>query len=237
MAMVKLLHASTILIVLILVSGISGWLIPAFYDWTGADQSRPSPLMWQVPLAVSVAALLFCGLLPWTPVKGWSEGTPRGSLQFKVRSLLVLTAVVAVTIAIGLKYPIGVANACFALAVAAALWSARLHREWRLPVAALLASLFMPFVWVLGYGELNNLLSLLQTAAGLPNIFPTALIVNLLGWNLHEGGWISIVITAIQTMVGLWLIQVGTRRAIAYILFVLLSSLMSSLILNALVRA
>src|SRR5690606_2794588 len=108
----KLLRASTILITLILVSGISGWLIPAFYDWTGADQSRPSPLMWQVPLGVFVVALLFCGLLPWLPMRGWTDDVPRYSLQFQVRSLLVLTAVVAASIAVGMKYPIGVANLC-----------------------------------------------------------------------------------------------------------------------------
>jgi uncharacterized protein involved in response to NO len=53
------LHASTFLFVLILISATCGWFVPAFYDWTGADQSRPSPLMWQVPLAIAVGAFCF----------------------------------------------------------------------------------------------------------------------------------------------------------------------------------
>jgi len=237
MVPVKPLRVSTLLIGLMLIGGISGWLIPDFYDWTGADQSRPAPLMWQVPLGLSLIALLFCILLPSIPVAGWADELPRRSLQFQLQTLLIFTAVVAVAIAAGTKYPLAVANACFVLSLLAALGAALLCRQWRLPIAALLACQFMPFVWLFGYEELSNVRLMLPMAAGLPNLLPAALVGYLLGWNLHEGGWVSIVITAAQIAVGLGLIRLGTKRAVAYLLFSLLSALMSSLILNALLRA
>lgn len=237
MVPIKPLRASTLLIGLMLIGGISGWLIPDFYDWTGADQSRPTPLMWQVPLGVALVGLLVCAALPWLPVIGWSEELPRRRLQFQLPTLLLVTAAVAVAIAAGTKYPLAVANACCALAVLAALWLALRQRPRRLPIAALLGCLFMPFVWLLGHRDLTQFLPVLLMLPGLPNILPAAFVGQLLGWNLHEGGWISSVITATQIAVGLGLIRLGTKRAVAYLLFSLLSSLMSSLILNALLRA
>jgi hypothetical protein len=237
MVPIKPLRASSILIGLILVGGICGWSIPEFYDWTGADQSRPAPLMWQVPLGVSLVGLFLCVSLPWIPVTGWAEELPQRSLQFQLKTLLIVTGAVAVAIATGTQFPVAVANACVVLALLAALWLTLHQRQWRLPIVALLTCLFMPFIWLLGYEELTNIRSILPMAAGLPNLLPAAFMGYLLGWNLHEGGWVSIVITAIQITVGLGLIRLGTKRTVAFLLVSLLSSLMSSLILNALVRA
>jgi len=237
MVPIKPLRASSILIGWMLIGGLCGWLIPEFYDWTGADQSRSVPLMWQVPLGMSLVAVVFCASLPWLAVTGWAEDCPRRSLQFQLQTLLIGTAVVAVAIAVGTKYPVAVANACFVLSVFAALGAALFCRQWRLPIAALLVCLFMPFVWLFGYEELSNIRLLLPMAAGLPNLLPAALVGYLLGWNLHEGGWVSILLTATQIVVGLGLIRLGTKRTVAYLLFSLLSALMSSLILNALLRA
>ncbi len=74
MGRIKLLHAWTFLVALILISATCGWFVPAFYDWTGADQSRPSPLMWQVPLAVAIGAFLFSVALPWIPITRLGQG-------------------------------------------------------------------------------------------------------------------------------------------------------------------
>jgi hypothetical protein len=234
----KLLRASTLLLLLILLGGISGWFVPAFYDWTGADQSRPSPLMWQVPLGVAFVATLFCVSLPWMPITGWTQATLKRPTQFTLRSVLILTAAIAVLIAIGFRFPSVVAGICFVSALAAALRSAILYRETRLPIAALLACMILPYVWVLGYGELHRLFpAILWMSAGMPGFFPAALILRLVGSNLNEGSWVAFIVSAAQILLGLWLIRSGPKRTIAYIHFVMLSSLMGSLLFHALVRA
>jgi hypothetical protein len=237
MGRIKLLHAYMILIALILISATCGWLVPAFYDWTGADQSRPSPLMWQVPFAVTVVAILFSVALPWVPLTGWAKTETRPRSQFNLRSLLIFTAIVAVAIAVGMKAPMVVASIGILLAFVAAVRSAILYPERRLPIAALFACLILPFDWILGYKELDNLLpSILWMSFGMPGFFSMAMLAGLFGLPAHESGWLAILITAAQITIGLWLIRVGSKSAIAFMLFVLLSSLMGSLIFNALVR-
>jgi hypothetical protein len=238
MGRIKLLHAWTFLIALILISATCGWFVPAFYDWTGADQSRPSPRMWQVPLAVAIGAFLFFVALPWIPITGWAKAKSTVPLQFNLRSLLFLTAVAAVAIAIGMRAPMIVGSICLSLALVAAVRSAILNPEQRLPIVALLTCMILPFVWILGYRELDNLMpSVLWMSAGMPGFFSMAIVAGLFGMPPHESGWLAILITAAQIAIGLWLIRVGPKRAIAYILLVMLLSLMGSLIFNALVRA
>ena len=54
---------------LIVLSAAIGLLVHPFYDWTGADQSRPVALLWQIPLAISFALGLFCMALPWISIE------------------------------------------------------------------------------------------------------------------------------------------------------------------------
>jgi hypothetical protein len=235
---IKLLHSSTFLVALILISANCGWYVPAFYDWTGADQSRPSPLMWQVPVVVAIGAFLFSVALPWIPITNWAKAEATVKSQFKLRSVLMLMAGVAVAIAIGMRAPMIVATFCFLFALVAAVRSAILYPERRLPIAALLACMTLPFVWILGYEELDNLMpSVLWMSAGMPGIFCTVLVANVFGASPRESGWLAILITALLIASGLWLIRFGPKPAIAYTLYVMLSSLMGSLIFNALVRA
>jgi len=66
----KLLTRLPIFTLFIAISVFAGWNIPAFYEWTDSDQSRPSPLLWQVPLAVAINSFIFCLALPWLPIAG-----------------------------------------------------------------------------------------------------------------------------------------------------------------------
>ncbi len=233
-----LLHTWTFLIALTLTSAICGWFVPAFYDWTGADQSRPSPLMWQVPLAITSGALLFSITLPWIPIKGWAKVEGSGQSQFKLRSVMLLMSGVAIAIAIGKWFPAVLAIFCLTLALLATIRAAILYPERRFAIVAMFACMILPFAWVLGYRELDNLLpSIVWMSVGLPGFFLSLLINSFIGTSPHESYWLAMLITATQIGIGLWVIRIGPKLAIAYILFMMFSSLMGSLVLNALVRA
>ncbi len=77
--------------------------------------------------------------------------------------------------------------------------------------------------------------SVLWLSAGMPGIFMLT-VFSLFGANPLQSGWFAILITLAQIAIGLWLIRVGPRPAITYLLFLMLSSLMGSLIFDALVR-
>ncbi|KAA5539463.1 hypothetical protein FYK55_24325 [Roseiconus nitratireducens] len=228
--------ASSLLVALSVASAIGGWLVPAFYDWTGSDQSRPSPLMWQVPLGMVVAAMLLCLILPWIRIRGWSENVAKQPTQFNLRSVMLLTAVIA--FAIGLRYPRGVSIAAHLTVLATTLRWAVAHPTYRLAVAALLGCMFLPFIWLLGDREIDAFLPVLfSIAVGAPGILPMALTSSLFGMNPNEATWLAILFTAAEIAIGTCFIRGGAKRTIAYIVFVVLGSLMGSLILNALVRA
>ena len=94
---------------LIAMSLVVGWLIPAFYEWTDSDQSRPSPLLWQVPLIAPIAAVMFVATLPWLTVLSVEKTSQAGMpLQFRMRTLLGATIVVAVCLAGMMTFPLGV---------------------------------------------------------------------------------------------------------------------------------
>ena len=123
MGRIKLLHALTFLITLILIMQPAVGLCRRFMTGRGADQSRPSA-MWQVPLAVAIGAFLFSVALPWIPITGWAKAESTVQSQFKLRSVFILMAGVAVAIAIGMRAPMIVASFCFSLALVAAVRSA-----------------------------------------------------------------------------------------------------------------
>ncbi|GAB5407052.1 MAG: hypothetical protein Aurels2KO_52830 [Aureliella sp.] len=65
--------------------------------------------------------------------------------------------------------------------------------------------------------------------AGLPALLPGALLGRLGGSNLQDIYWLVYLLSAVELLAGLWLIKLGRRRAIAYMLFALQMSLIGSL--------
>lgn len=86
----KLKRYSTTLIfaTFIVASLLVGWFLPAFYAWTDSDQSRPSPLLWQIPLSSAIVGVVFCVALPWLPIVSANTNTERGVfLRYRPRAL------------------------------------------------------------------------------------------------------------------------------------------------------
>lgn len=217
---------------------VAGYFIPEFYDWTGADQSRPSKWMWIVPLAVSVGGIVFSISLRWLPVpKTWDDGRLI-SQQYNLRFLLIVTAIVAVASAVGSRQPAVGASLLFWIAVAFVLYRAFRCRKIRLPIAVMFAAMYLPFVWLFE-GETRSGFTpeLLWLSNGLPSLLPAALVIAPLALGRDSFEWIATLMTTLQVLIGLRWMASSPRFAIIFCLFTTIISLVSSLLLHALLRA
>lgn len=219
-------------VTLIAVSMMVGLSMPAFYEWTDSDQSRPSPLLWKVPVWSAIAVSLCCCVLPWLPIVTPQEPTrPTSNFRFGLRTLLVLTAVVAIAIPSLAKFPIVAAGIICGLAFANFIRVGVKEPNTRLPATALLACMILPYAWVVRYEELDRIQShFLWMIATWPTFFPVVYLGGIFGQPFRDSPWLAMLLTAIEVAVGTWFICLGPKRTIAYSQVVLLISAMGSLV-------
>lgn len=224
---------------LIAVSFLVGWFVPGYYDWTGSDQSRPSPLVGQTALGLIVGGIIIWAVLPWVPVTDEARGTDQSvRVRFTSRTMFLMTAAVAFVIAAVTKFPMVVSGGLCAFAFCHVVWFWSRFRQNRWQTTALLACMCLPFVWIIAYDEFENIFpAILWIAAGMPAFFPAVLIGSLFGQNSHDVMWLAVLLTGAEMTVGIWIIRLGPRHTIAYLVFVLLMSTFGSFGLNALMRA
>ena len=168
--------------ILLVASFLIGRLIPAFYDWSGADQSRPSPIVNQVAIGLLVFAVAICLALPWLPVtEDPSKCAAGGKFQIKLRTMLTVTAVIAAILAIFRTIALNVVgNGLFVLALAAAVRFWVIYHNCRWQMLSLVACMYFPFAWILQFEELSHLsIGFLWMVNGLPGLIPTLLVSRL----------------------------------------------------------
>ncbi len=87
-----------------LMAATLGWIVPEFYDWTGADQSRPAPIVNVIALAMLVSVLVLNATLLWLHYsERWPQSGNPTPIRFGTQHLLSLTAISACLIALGLR--------------------------------------------------------------------------------------------------------------------------------------
>ena len=141
--------------VLAAISLLVGLSIPAFYDWTGSDQSRPSPIVNQTAAGLLVVGILICAALPWLPLAK-DPVTVAGvkKFQFKLRTMLIVTAVIAAILAIFPKASLLLlGNGVLGLAVANAGWCWIVLRHLRWRIISLFACMYFPFAWLVRFDD------------------------------------------------------------------------------------
>jgi hypothetical protein len=243
--MEKAMHAFRMAIfsLLIAASLLVGWFIPKFYIWTDSDQSRPSPLLWQVPLGSAIVSMAFCIVLPWLPITNQksdktSNQTSKPRLQFSLRTLLLVTAIVAGAIVLLAKFPLVMSGIVTVGAFMYLISFFVSHPQHRLATSALIASMNLPFVWILGHNKLSRISpSLLAMFPGLPAFFPAFWMGTLFNQNLHDRFGLALLLTSLEMMIGIWMIRLGRKLAIAYLLLVLHVSAFGSLVFHTLIIA
>ncbi|QDV82301.1 hypothetical protein TBK1r_12280 [Stieleria magnilauensis] len=223
---------------LIAASLVVGWFIPSFYDWTGSDQSRPSPLIGQFAIGMLVSVSILSLALPWMPSPSLQHAKdPAAPMRFTIRTVLIATAIVAMLLAAVAKFPLVTSGGLYAIVWCRVVWSMMKCRQSRLPTAAILACLYLPFVWIASWNGLSGILeALLGIALGLPAFFITLFAGRLSGQYIQELTWLSMLFTAIELAIGLWVVRLGPKVTVAYCLWVLVISIFGSFVLNAMVR-
>ena len=187
MTWIKLTSRFLVFPLFIVASLVLGWLIPGFYEWTGSDQSRPSPLIWQFALGMIIGGFILCLLLPFLPAQTAAEDETREpKMRFTVKNLIVLTGVIAIIVVALMKFPLVTSCVLCGGAFLHYVWFIVLHPKLRLPAAALLSCMCLPFVWLVGYGEFSNIWKgLVWIATGLPMLLPSAYLASWFGLNFH----------------------------------------------------
>ncbi len=172
--------------------------------------------------------------LPWLPIANDSNHQTQPNWpQFTIRTLLALTAGVAIVM-IGLKkFPLAVSSSLAAVTFGYLIWFWWRNRQYRLQAASLLSCLCLPYLWIITYDELDNVNDVLMWVAGLPAILPAALISHYFGQRFSDAIWLAILMTAIELMIGMGMIRLGPRWAIAFLLLILLVSTFGSFCYHA----
>jgi len=200
-----------------------GWFMPDFYAWTDSDQSRPSPLLWNLPMWSAIASLVFCLALPWLPIAPRKlDDLQRTPMRFSVRALLLLTAGVAIAIPMLAKFPIVLSGiVCIGAFAYLAAFGAR-HPEHRMAAVTLVACMALPYSWMVGDEDIGNVLfGLMIMLVEMPAFLPTALLSIPLEQYVFDMQWLAVSLNALEIIIGIWIIRLGPKRTIAYLLLVI----------------
>lgn len=225
---------------IICAASVIGFFVPAYYDWTGADQSRPS--LW-IPIAMGAffgLAILCSTFLAWTHLRG--ENHRVVALKRPWDGLCIAAIALAVSIALSFINQNQAAVILSFIAIAIVLgwdiYHAWLYPRLRWPMLALILGCWMPFLWVLigKYSQVNTP-EVFLFVAGAPMFLPAGYTGMLMGRNLNELVWLSNMYMALVLGGGAGLMHIGENRALAFTLFVIAVSFASSLGFHSMIRA
>lgn len=194
--------------------------------------------MWQVPLGAAIIAFMGCLGLRWLPLAEQISEKRNRSIQFGTRTILLLTVVVAIDGAVGLRWKSlgGILLACCAFGFA--IYTAIHNRPARIAILTLIACMFLPFNWLFTSGMSSNFsFESISSIGLLPALFPTLLLGAAIGTHPENLTWVAFLLAAVEVVAGVWVSRINLKLAICYCVAATLVSLMGSLILHALLRA
>jgi hypothetical protein len=230
---------------------VIGLMVPTFYDWSGADQSRSSPAAergFYIGIGFALITLL---ALPWLPIKLWPaelsnrqeesdsgvEQNP-GRFQFNVRTLLLAMSAVAFTI-VGLgNYRLESIMLLVCTSLVLSMWVVTHRLSWKWQGASLFACMYFPWAWTLVHRSFlkDGDASTLYLAVGFPGFLPVLFAGGYFGHRVDESPWILVALTVILFAIGFWMIRLGPKRTIAWMILVFCSSFLGSCFLNVAIR-
>jgi len=233
--MVTKFDEKQIAIILVVLSSVLGFLVHPFYDWTGSDQSRPSPLLWRVPLIIASLLALICLALPWLKIPRADEsGKP---FRFKLGQLLMATAgAIVVAVVVSRLPPLVACFLVLAMAIMIIMTGIR-DKQYLAPTAAMFGVMYLPYLWLAFHFEFDaDLPESLGMLLGLPGFLPSLFVSRMVGQHISESSWLPPLITSGMLAIGFVLIRVGPRVTLVYFCLLLMVSLIGSLGLNAALR-
>lgn len=223
---------------LVLLAVLTGLLMPEFYDWTGADQSRPAPVVHWIGLAMLLldgATVVGTVWLCYRQPSHCSKLLP--DRRFGIWQVLVATTAVAVVVTAERLLKLPLVLGIVLAVVTYAIWIAFKQPAQRWQIATLIVCLWGPFLWIFRWPEFHgNIAQVLLMTPGLPALLPAAYFNYLLGMPMLGDATTPGLFTLLFLILGLGLIRAGQWPAMACSLVLLTFSLFSSFGLQAMVR-
>ena len=212
-----------------------GWWVPAFYDWSGDDQSRSPPIVGYVLTGFLIACLLSLVALPLLPKVERMDPVHSPLIRpFGFRGILFV--VVAMTAGLlvfddATIVLIGVAAVLYPLVCAVKLGLMSRSLRWR--IMSLYSCLYLPFVWICAEDTVQNQFkqgawTFLPLLAGAPALLVSLIIRQLAGRHNELMLMVGVTVVGLEILAGLWIVQLGARRAAAYQILLLAVSVITS---------
>lgn len=221
-----------------------GWWVPTFYNWSGDNQSRSPPIVGYVMNGFILACVLSIFSLPLLPKLDRIEPGRNPLIRpFGLRTGQIIAAagVAGVFTVRDATFAIlGIVSFLYPLLCAIKLGMASPSQRWR--IISLYSSLYLPFVWIFENDVFQGAVkqgsvSFLPLLAGAPALLCSLLVGKITGDHNVLTGMIAVAVVGLEVVVGLWINQLGARRAAAYQITLLAVSVVTSYGLLALLRA
>ncbi len=220
-----------------------GLLVPTVFEWTKQESARSRhPEMEFAALvamltSLSIAVVIWIRNRPDTCPPDRDEHGTANRIQFGIRHVLIATTLVAMTLAVAPIFDELTAVLYWFLVevlVVISVWTCFQSAAVRSRMGAILASLFLPFAWIIPcskpFGHASGLLSALAFG---PGLLPAALARR---GNIGESTWIAMLFVMLEMGVAIWLARRGGKLALIYTFLVLCLSTLTSFGLHALYR-
>jgi hypothetical protein len=229
-----------------LLAGISlaiGFLVPSVFEMAQkpASQHRHDQLELSAFIVLAATALVCTAvsLLRKRQAAPEHEIGPPGTWQFDLLQLFLAITMFAIALAIMPLLELWVASAVIvALILAITAWAWRSGPSTGARITALLAVMFLPFVWMIAYsvplGRTSGLIAVIPIA---PGILVAELLRGLAGLQRDKVESVAAIAVMIQLLMGAWLARQGPRGSLTFSLLVLAASSAGSLLLHILYRA
>lgn len=208
-----------------------------YYDWTGSDQSRPSPLVPLTALTILLIDAVMVSILIVRHFRDRSTHVVEAANRFGIRHILVATALTAIFAASTKVTCPPAVSVILTVAVLIALitWAVRVV-ALRARLGILLICTFSPYVWLLfpvWKGSLSNWLLLVPSLA---MFLPSMVLNSLLGFRLDDNPLTLSLLSSTGLVLSTWLCAQSPRRAALAHIAMGTQSLFGSFVLHALMR-
>ena len=215
----------------IVVSAVAGWGIPWSFEWSNTQQGQVYPRIILLGIGLMAGGIALCFLLPRLLLpRHTSESNKQPPIWFRFTMRRVLVVIALTAIWVGSSPQLEVAASrflCISLLCYAG-WLMRHHRADRWAVVALFSCMFLPYLWLAFDRSLMRMLETPAIIIGFPAFIPQLLIGVVIGQRTVEWFWMGALLTAIQMSVGFWMIRLGPKRTIAFLVYSLVASLLGS---------
>ncbi|MCD0462934.1 hypothetical protein [Roseiconus lacunae] len=215
---------------LLIVSVVAGVSMPSFYDWTGADQSRPAPVIPRIGMGLIGGTACFVLLLAWIPIEQRRRWSHFSGGQTSLRWLLVMTTLMAVACIPIPSLQFVFSYSVLAFAIVRTAYVAIKQRYLGCLLLAMAACIWGPFLWAFPDAQMLTLF------AACPSLMELMCASALSGQHSDHIAFVGIYVTSAKLLFGTWLIQWGPRIGLVYCVVVLNISLAGSFVLHALMR-